>query len=117
MILLSWLSFLTILTEAGAKPLAAAPLKVGESDLITVLASDKLLGPLVIGVALNLILSLVKMVWNREKKDLEEIKAAVKHIPGLIHKVDQMDDHLKKNVPTHDAVELKIWRALKDKDR
>lgn len=99
--------------ESWAKPLAAVS-KVGENELVTVLANDKLLGPLVLGVALNIILTLVKMIWSKERKDLEEIKAAVRHIPGLIDKVNLMDEHLKKNVPSHDAVELRIFRALKD---
>ena len=102
-------------TEVWAKPLAAVS-KVGENELVTVLANDKLLGPLVLGVALNIILTLVKMIWNKEKKDLEEIKTAVRHIPGLIHKVELMDQHLKTNVPSYDAVELKIYRALKDRE-
>lgn len=103
-------------TDTWAKPLAAVS-KVGENELVTVLANDKLLGPLVLGVALNIILTLVKMIWNKEKKDLEEIKTAVRHIPGLIHKVELMDEHLKKNILTKDQTELLILRNTNSRER
>jgi hypothetical protein len=77
--------------------------------------SDKLLGPFIAVNAIQLIVFLAKWIFSREAKRQEEILKAVSLIPGLMTKVNDMDEHLKKNVPTHDAVELKIYRALKDK--
>lgn len=115
MILSVWLSILTITIEAGAKPLAATT-KVGDTELVTVLANDKLLGPLLLSNAITLIVILGKWILSSEKRKLDKIEAAVSLIPGLIHKVDQMDAHIKQNVPTKDVVDLKIYKALAGKD-
>lgn len=83
-------------------------------ELTTVLMSDKLLGPFLLLNAIQLIFFLVKSIWNSEKKRLEEIQKAVAHIPQLIHKVEQLDDHVKRNVLTKDQTQLLVWKELKD---
>jgi len=115
MISFVWLSILITSIEAAAKPLASVTKLPDGGDLVTVLASDKLLGPLLLSNAVTLIVILGKWILSSERRRLEEIQKAVSLIPGLMHKVEVMDEHLKKNVPTHDAVELKIYRAMKDK--
>jgi hypothetical protein len=77
--------------------------------------SDKLLAPFLAINLIQILVFLAKWIFSREAKRQEEILKAVSLIPGLITKVNDMDEHLKDNVPTHDAVELKIYRALKDK--
>lgn len=102
---------------ANAAPVKVAETKIGEQEITTILMSDKLLGPFLLMNAVQFIMWLVKSIWNGEKKQLEEIKQSVAHIPNLLHKVEIMDQHLKNNVPTHDSVEVKIWRALKDLEK
>ena len=94
----------------------ASPVKVAETkEITTILMSDKLLGPLLAANAVQLIVYLARTILSSEKKKLDKIMEAVQLIPGLATKVNDMDEHLKENVPTHDQVELKIYRALKDK--
>jgi hypothetical protein len=100
---------------ANSAPVKVAQTKVNDTEITTILMSDKLLGPFIAVNAIQLIVFLAKWIFSREAKRQEEILKAVSLIPGLMTKVNDMDEHLKKNVPTHDAVELKIYRALKDK--
>lgn len=113
------LSALTISIEALAKPVVVSAAKIGSDEITTVLMSDKLLGPFLLLNAVQLIVFLIKMVWSKEKKSLDEIKEAVKHIPMIIHKIETMDTHLKNNVPTRSEMELKVFRiihGMKDKE-
>ncbi len=109
----AWLSFLITSTDALAKPVVGAA-KAGAGEIVMAIDGDKLFW-LVGGIALNLIVQLGAIILNRGKRDLEEIKAAVKHIPLLTERVEEMDEHLKKNVPTHEAVDLRILRFIHER--
>jgi len=86
-------------------------------SVTTVLMSDKLLGPFLLLNAVQLLFFLLKSIFNSEKKRLEEIQKAVSHIPLLIERMEKLDSHVQKNVPTKDLVEVMIWKHMREKDQ
>lgn len=113
------LMFLSVLSSwtANAKAVALPVAKVENTELITVLANEKYLLLLLLANAGYIIWGLVRSIWDSKAKKLDEIQKLAALLPSLIHKIETMDEHLKKNVPTHDSVEVKIWRAMKGRDQ
>ena len=101
-------------TSSIAKPVIVQPITPNQ-DVTAVLMSDKLLGPFLLLNAIQLIFFLIKSIWNTEKKRLEEIQKAVAHIPAIVHKLDRLDDHVMRKVPTIDQTKLMIWEHVNDK--
>lgn len=97
-----------------AKPVIVQPISSNQ-ELTTVLMSDKLLGPFLLLNAIQLIFFLIKAIWSSEKKKLESIERAVSQIPALMHKLDQLDGHVKQNVLTKDQTQLLVWKELRDR--
>ncbi len=85
--------------------------------MITVLNNQNLLLFLIVGQAIQLIWWLIKSIWDSKAKKLEHIEKYVALIPQLLEKQERTEEYLKIHVPNHDAVELKIYRALKDKNQ
>lgn len=111
------LSLLLIVLTAAASIASGAPVKVadtkvGEQEITTILLSDKFLGPILVGNLIQLLFFLIKSIWNREKKALDEIKEAVKLIPAIKNEQEKMAEHLRQNVPTHDQVQIKIYESM-----
>ncbi len=117
-VLIGWLFILFVKTSgiANAKPVALPVTKIGEQDLVTVLTNEKYLLLLLLANGLYITIGLIRSIWDSKKKQLDEIQKLTAMIPTLISKIEHMDSHMK-HLPTHDQVELKLWRALKDKEQ
>lgn len=100
-----------------AKPALLPPVPTPDGDLTMVLLSDKLIGPLIVGNVVQLIIYLWKSIKASEKKQLEEIRKAVSHIPQIVNRLDQIDKHLEHKVPTKDHVEVMIFKEVRDQLR
>lgn len=96
-----------------AKPVAIPTAKVGEAELTTILASDKLLGPLLLANLAQLVWFLIKSIYDSKRKQLEDIQKAVSVLPTLIEKIEIIDERLRHTV-THEQAELKILRAFRE---
>jgi len=97
---------------ANAKAVVTAPVPVGGNDLTAVLVSDKLLGPLIVANMIQLIVFLVKSIWDSKRKQLDEILKKVELIPGIAEKQSRMERHLAEKVPTHDEVKVSIYETM-----
>lgn len=100
-----------------AKPALLPVAPTPDGDLTMVLLSDKLIGPLIVGNVVQLIIYLWKSIKSSEKKQLEEIRKAVSHIPQIVSRLDQIDKHLEYKVPTKDSVEVMIYKEIRDQLR
>lgn len=97
---------------ASAKTVVSAPIPVGEKDLTAVLVSDKLLGPLLLANLVQLVVFLLRSIWDSKRKQLDDILKKVELIPGIAEKTSALERHIHEKVPTHEQVQIKIYESM-----
>jgi hypothetical protein len=103
-----------ILSIAEAKPLVIpTPLKIDDSQIVTVLANDKLLLILILGQAGHLVWFLVKSIWSSKNKQFDEMQRNMKLLPDVLAKLEHIDKRLTF-VPTFEQTELMILKHDRD---
>ena len=91
--------------------------KLDGPDPLAVLTNDRYLLLLLLANCAYIIWGLIRSIWDSKAKKLDEIQQVVNQLPVLIHKIEQLDHHVKTNVPTRDTVEVMIWKHLREKDQ
>ena len=98
-----------------SKPVLMPEVQTPWGTVLPVILSDKFLAPLIAGNIGVLIMWLWRTIRNPERKERQEILNLVKHIPDILHRLEQVDKHLTK-VPTESDVKVMILKSQLGKD-